>query len=87
MLTEYCYAINIVLFDGNFINYSVKKQPDILNLKTTLLLWRLMGLFSVKKKVHLEELGIDDDYTNLVPKGKKKSESLSLWTEANDGFI
>ena len=25
MLTEYCYAIDIVLFDGNLINYSVIK--------------------------------------------------------------
>lgn len=46
-----------------------------------------MGLFSVKKKTHLEEQGIDDDYTNLGPKEKEKSESLSLWTEASGGLI
>jgi hypothetical protein len=42
-----------------------------------------MGLFSIKKKAHLGELGIDDDYTNLGPKEAEKSESLSLWTEAS----
>jgi hypothetical protein len=52
-----------------------------------LLLWRLTGLFSVKKKAHLEELGRDDDYTNLGPKETQKSESLSLWTEASGRFM
>jgi len=46
-----------------------------------------MGLFSVKKKAHLEELGIDDDYTNLGPKQTQKSGSLSLWTEASGGLM
>lgn len=65
----------------------LQKQPDILNLKTMLLLWRLMGLFRVKKKAHLKELGIDDDYTNLDPKETEKPESLSLWTEASRGLM
>jgi hypothetical protein len=37
-----------------------------------------MGLFSVKKKSHLEKPGIDDDYINLGPKEEEKSENQSI---------
>jgi hypothetical protein len=65
----------------------LQKQPGVLHLKAMLLLWRLMGLFSVKKKARLEELSIDNDYTNLGPKQTQKSKSLSLWTEASGGLM
>jgi len=34
MLREYSYAINIVLFDGNLINYSVTKTTGCPALKS-----------------------------------------------------
>ena len=46
-----------------------------------------MGLFSVKKRAHLEEVDTDDNYTNLGAKETEKSKSLSLWTEASGGLM
>jgi hypothetical protein len=47
----------------------------------------LLGLLSIKKQAHFEDLGIDDNYINPGPTETEGRESLALCTGTSGGLM